>query len=307
MADPNQSQEIINRAALKAAGLGIPGSFFPPLDMAGMAFIWIKLMKDLAKASGHKINFYLATKFILSVTSGASFYLGGSKLLNALLHAIPGAGTVTAASTNAAFNWIYTLRLGKLLASQFNQPTFDSRTLIVSASGIASLMFAIPTSDEVSDAFHTIGDVIGWHADAGAAAHIAGSGGELADGAMNLLPHDTHPALTFDHTDIAMPVAAHPPLPHAEIPFGSSHLIEPTISSGPSLEGIIHLPLHEQHEALNHLAELAQAQNQPELASNARLVIAGKMDIASVLEESYQKLPLREITKFRLLFGANRH
>ncbi|MFP5265368.1 MAG: hypothetical protein ACLGJB_26070 [Blastocatellia bacterium] len=304
MTNSNQNEEIINRAALKAAGLGVPGSFFPPLDMAGMSYIWIKMMRDLSKASGHKVNFILATKFILSVTSGAAFYLGGSKLLGMLLHAIPGAGNVTAASTNAAFNWIYTLRLGKLLANQFSQPNFDSNTLIISASSIAGLIFAIPSSDEVSDAFHTIGDVLGWHSHAGAVADLASSGGDLADGAMNLLPDASHADLSLGHSDLPMSAAAHHPLPHhADIPFGSSHPINATVGSGPSLEVLGNLQPAEQQEALSHIAQLAREHNMHDLADNAMRAMDGKVSVMSVLKDA-TKLPLRDIAKISVKFGA---
>ena len=59
--------EIVNKAALKAGGLGVPGSFFPPVDIAGMSYIWIRLVLDISKASGHKVSGIYATKFILSI------------------------------------------------------------------------------------------------------------------------------------------------------------------------------------------------------------------------------------------------
>lgn len=306
MTDSDKFQEIVNRAALKAAGLGIPGSFFPPLDMAGMSYIWIKLIRNLAKASGHKINMIMATKFILSITSGTALYLGGSRLLNMMLHLIPGAGSITAATTNAAFNWIYTLRLGKLLANQFSQPGFNSSMLIISASGIAGLIFALPTSDEISDAFHTIGDALGWHSEADAVASLAGSSGDIVGEAVNSLQDSAHAALPTAHTDLTMSASPHHSMPDADIRFGGSHPVEPSIGSVFSFESLSQMPISEQHEFMNKVAKIAQDYNQPELAANAGLVIDGKMDIASVVQDSYKKLPPKAITALgKIRFGGN--
>lgn len=155
MALSQTSQQTINHSALVAAGLGIPGIFLPGVDMAGVAAIWIKMMIDLAKDAGHDVDMEFAGKVITSMVAGASLYMGGSKLMTTLL-TFTGVGAIPAAGINALFNWIYTLRLGKLLATQFNTPGFTVNALLSSASQFTGLVFALPTFGEFSSAWHSV-------------------------------------------------------------------------------------------------------------------------------------------------------
>jgi uncharacterized protein (DUF697 family) len=286
MALSNESEEIINTAALKAAGLGVPGSFFPPLDIVGMSYIWFKLIRDLAKESGHKLNVILATKFLMSVMSGAALYLGGSKLLNSLLHAIPGAGNVTAASTNAVFNWIYTLRLGKLLGRQFSQPDFDRTTLLVSASGIAGLVFAIPTSGEVSEAFSTIGELLGLTSDAGTVADAATAGTDLLSSATEAAGAavDTHALADGGYA-----------LTQEALRFGGAHPLEALIHAAPDF----------QREGMEKILSAAQKLGNTELINHIQQALDGKRDIVSAIKEARGVMPLSEITKLSLRFKGS--
>jgi uncharacterized protein (DUF697 family) len=162
MTDSRKAQEIIHNHALAAAGLGIPGSFIPMADMSGMAVIWGKMILELAAESRHAVDGAYATKLATSVVSGVTLYVGGSKAITWLLHFIlPGAGTLTVVAINALFNWIYTLRLGKLIAQHFEQPGFHPDTLWLAAKGFAALVFALPTLDEFKEAFGAIGHLLG--------------------------------------------------------------------------------------------------------------------------------------------------
>ena len=154
-----KNQQIVNNSALAAAGLGIPGIFLPGVDMVGVSAVWVKMMVDLAKESGHEVNLEFAGKVMSSVLAGAGLYMGGSKLLTTLL-TFTGVGAVPAAGLNAIFNWIYTLRLGKLLATQFSKPGFTPAMLMASAKGFTGLVFALPTLGEVGDAWHAVGHLL---------------------------------------------------------------------------------------------------------------------------------------------------
>jgi len=153
------SKQIINNAALAAGGLGVPGIFLPGVDMVGVAGVWTKMMIDLANESGHQVDMEFAGKVITSVLAGASLYMGGSKLMTTLL-TYTGVGAIPAAGINAMFNWIYTLRLGKLLATQFSQPGFTASALLLSMKGLTGLVFALPSFSEARDAWHAIGNLI---------------------------------------------------------------------------------------------------------------------------------------------------
>lgn len=158
MRDPQRYTEIIGDHAFAAAALGVPGSFFPPADMVGMGVIWLQMFRNIADESGHEINGAFATKFIMSVTTSAALYVGGSKVATALLHLIPFAGNTTAAVTNAGFNYVYTERLGRFLVAQLNKPDVDFNSLFSAATAAIVMIFAFPTEDEVAMATASIHD-----------------------------------------------------------------------------------------------------------------------------------------------------
>lgn len=156
-------KDIVNQSAGIAAGIGIPGSFFPPLDIAAMSIIWIRMTISLAAESGHRINWFFATKLIYSIVAGSILYVGGSKLINALLHAIPGAGTITAAGANSIFNYVYTNRLGTLLVIQFDSPNFTQKSLFSMTKTIALGVFANISANELTSAYsemHSTSDIV---------------------------------------------------------------------------------------------------------------------------------------------------
>jgi uncharacterized protein (DUF697 family) len=148
MKNSQNYEEIIHESALAAGALGIPGSFFPPADMAGMAIIWFQMFTRIAEESGHEVDGAFAAKFVTSITTSAALYVGGSKLANALLHLIPFAGNTAAAVTNAGFNYIYTERLGRFLVGQFDRPDVDLASLIGAATTAVAIIFALPTNEE---------------------------------------------------------------------------------------------------------------------------------------------------------------
>jgi uncharacterized protein (DUF697 family) len=193
------AQQIINNHALAAAGVGIPGIVFPAADMAGMTIIWGKMLVELAEESGHEVDLKFAGKVITSMTAGVSLYIGGSKLMTWLLNLIPGVGTIASAAINAMFNWVYTLRLGKLLAEQFSRPGFTPSMLVLSASGIASMVFAIPTFSEINDAFHAIGHLLHIGSQASDVAHHASAGADLVSHGATFADHTTNIGHAVSH------------------------------------------------------------------------------------------------------------
>jgi len=75
MAIHEKYADTVSKAARWAAGIGVPGSIFPPLDMAGMSIVWIKMTREIAKISGHKVNWFFAVKLIYSIMAGSLLYL----------------------------------------------------------------------------------------------------------------------------------------------------------------------------------------------------------------------------------------
>jgi uncharacterized protein (DUF697 family) len=153
---PSKYTGIVNGAALAAGAIGVPGSVCPPLDMAATSAIWIKMTRDIAKASGHAVDGMFATKLIYSICAGSALYVCGSKVFNAILHLIPGAGTVTAAGANATLNYVYTNRLGAKLVAQFDRPTLNKVSLMIMATKIATAVFEPVWAPELARARHAL-------------------------------------------------------------------------------------------------------------------------------------------------------
>lgn len=160
MSLPEKYGPIVSRAARRAGAAGIPGSVFGPLDITAMGAIWTKMTVDIAKESGHPVNWFFASKFIYSIAAGSALYLGGSKIMTSLIHLIPGAGTVTAAGTNAALNYAYTRMLGGRLVAQFDRSDFDLKSVALAAAGIGSAIFSLSAADEFFHA-HAALDTVG--------------------------------------------------------------------------------------------------------------------------------------------------
>lgn len=156
MSLPAKYDSIVKSAARVAGGIGVPGSMFPPLDITAMSLVWIKMTREIAQVSGHHVGWVFAFKLIYATLSGSVLYVGGSKLINSLLHAIPGAGTVTAAGANAIFNYVYTERLGTMLAVQFDRSELDKASLLAMARALAIGVFADLSAEEIADAQNQI-------------------------------------------------------------------------------------------------------------------------------------------------------
>lgn len=235
MAISQRSQTIIDNAALAAGGLGIPGIFVPGVDIAGMAVIWGKMVMDLAEASGHKVDAKFGVKMVSSLTAGVTLYIGGGKLMTWFLNFIPGIGSIAAAGINAMFNWIYTLRLGKLVANQFSKPGFDAGTLLISASGLASMVFAIPTLSEFQDAFGAIGHLL----DGGShVSHVA----DAVSTASDVASHTSHAVSAAGDIHSHVTGLAHQDLTR----FGGIHATPVLMSTS----DIFNLQLSDQRELL---------------------------------------------------------
>jgi hypothetical protein len=71
--------------------------------------------------------------------------------------------------------------------------------LMLSASGIASMVFAIPTFGEVNDAFHAIGHLLHLGSQAGDIAHHASTGADLVSHGTALVDHATNAGHAASH------------------------------------------------------------------------------------------------------------
>ena len=144
-----------------AAGVGASIVVLPVLDLVGMGTIWYSLIRQLAKESGHKVGRLYVAKLVFSVTSAGALYLTGSSILSSIV-AASGVGLAVIVPLNSVLNYLYTYRLGRMVADQFETPDFNPKMLFLSAGAI----LAIPSLGELTDAFETVGDAIGLDGDA---------------------------------------------------------------------------------------------------------------------------------------------
>ena len=224
---------IVQRSAVAAGVVGVPGSLFPPLDMAGMALIWAQMAGRITKEAGHSVSNTFILKLMASVATSAGLYIGGSKLANWLLHLIPGAGNAAAAVTNSAFNYIYTKRLGKFLVAQFDKDDIRPELILSATLGAIKLIFSMPGQDELASA----------QADIDAFQHDHASS-DSQSAAPHLSPEPADPvvashagsqgAIRFansDHT-VVSPAPMHPaPVaePVSSVEFSSGHTVPATL------------------------------------------------------------------------------
>jgi uncharacterized protein (DUF697 family) len=150
--------KIIIKSAIAAGGAGAPGAFVPGIDIAAISSIWTNMVTCIARETGRKIDNNTVLKFIGAIASGSAAYIGGSKAINWLLNLIPGVGTIAAVGLNCAFNFVYTFRLGKQVAKEFEKSTFDADSLLYFGKSIMKIVFAVPTVSELKEAFNYLSE-----------------------------------------------------------------------------------------------------------------------------------------------------
>lgn len=141
-----EQNEIINQHVIMAAGAAVPGTFIPASDLPVLIGIWATMITRIGADCGYSFTNEHILKQLTAATAGIGFYFGGGKLFGALLHLIPGVGTVTYLVINATLNAIFTNRLGKLTSELFNESGFDLDSLGKVLEGLVSATFSSPPS-----------------------------------------------------------------------------------------------------------------------------------------------------------------
>lgn len=155
-------REIIKSSMVTAAGIGGAGTFFPVLDMAGIAAIWTGMVVAIAEASGHPTSKATVGKVVAAAVSGVSGYYVGSKILTflaaPLIVAFPVAGVPAVMATNVMLNGLFTYRLGMACTAHFSRPDFTIEDLGDIALRIAKLLVKFPLPSEVAEIRHLLFD-----------------------------------------------------------------------------------------------------------------------------------------------------
>jgi uncharacterized protein (DUF697 family) len=107
------------------------------------------MVVDIAKTSGHPVNRFFAAKLVYSLSASSLLYYTGSRIFTSALHLIPGAGTITAAGTNAALNYAYTRNLGSRLVAQFERPDLELKSVALMAASIGSIFLGASVVDDL--------------------------------------------------------------------------------------------------------------------------------------------------------------
>ena len=119
---PQEMQATINRYAIGAAVIGVPGAFAAHADLGVLAFLWRKMIIELARQAGGKLDNAKAKKLALGVLSGVAKAYAGYKLANTYF-AMTGAGTVPAMAINSAANAYFTRQIGHAVGEVFLSDT----------------------------------------------------------------------------------------------------------------------------------------------------------------------------------------
>lgn len=143
----------VGTAVAAAAGLGVPGLFVPPLDMAGVGATWTGMVAAIAKKSGHEMNAAVAGKVVAAGVGALAGYKLGSKILTwaaaPLVLTFPVAGVPALVATNASLNGLFTLKLGVATCNQFSRPGFGAMDVANLARAVAVELVPMPTLEEL--------------------------------------------------------------------------------------------------------------------------------------------------------------
>lgn len=143
----------IYACAYASAGLGIPGTFVPGIDVGGMIGLWVAMLIGIANMAGRSLDRDTAFKLISGVLAGSAAYIGGSKVLTYALNFIPGLGTIGAIGINSILNFLYTVRIGRFIAVQMEKPDFNTEDFSALIPDIAAMVFAAPSMTEIRESW----------------------------------------------------------------------------------------------------------------------------------------------------------
>ena len=143
----------VGTAVATAAGLGVPGVFVPPLDMAGVGATWTAMVVAIARKSGHEMDAAAAGKVVAAGVGALAGYKLGSKILTwtaaPLVVTFPIAGVPAVVVANATLNGLFTLKLGVATCNQFSRPGFRTMDVLNLARAIAMELVPMPTMAEI--------------------------------------------------------------------------------------------------------------------------------------------------------------
>lgn len=148
-------KDIVSEAMLSAAALGLPGVFFPALDMGGMVLIWTTMIGSIASKSGHDVSTNMIAKLVAAAVAGVSAYLLGSKILTwvavPLILTFPTVGIPAVVGINGFLNGLFTYRLGLTVSQQMSKPGFTKDDFLALTIAVVPGLIHTPSVSEIEE------------------------------------------------------------------------------------------------------------------------------------------------------------
>lgn len=144
-------RDIVEKAVIAAAGIGIPGALSFGLDVAALSTAWAIMIAAIADESGHDMDKAFAAKLAVGVLAGVGGYVAGSKTAVTLLNFIPGAGTLAAMGVNGVMNALYTYKMGHAMSTLLDKDGFQESDITEMATSLAAVVISKPSLAEVKD------------------------------------------------------------------------------------------------------------------------------------------------------------
>gem|GEM_PF-6938340 len=156
----NYDDIIYTSAATAASAASLGSLLFPGSDLGTLPATWTGMTVTIALRAGHQISPGIAAKFITSILGGVAAFLIRQKAMSKLLSLIPGLGTLGTAGIDAFVVALITIRLGKFLAEQFEEPEFNVSDLNAIGGAALAILFDFPSTEEASEILDVIKDSV---------------------------------------------------------------------------------------------------------------------------------------------------
>lgn len=144
-------RDIVEKAVITAAGIGVPGALSFGLDVAALSTTWAVMIAAIADESGHDMDKVFAAKLTAGVLAGVGGYVAGSKLVMTLLNFIPGAGTLAAMGVNGVMNALYTYKMGHAMSTLLDKDGFREADIGEMAESLVAVVISKPSLTEFKD------------------------------------------------------------------------------------------------------------------------------------------------------------
>lgn len=142
---PYGVEEIITNRMIASVAISPVGAIIPLLDTGAITVIWGNMLYEIAKYHDVTLTKEECLKIITACGSSILGYLGGSKVLNWLLNAIPGVGTLGAMAGNVIFNGYYTYAIGKAFHLMLDDYDINGKTILEISKILIYLFVPIPS------------------------------------------------------------------------------------------------------------------------------------------------------------------